>query len=61
MHDVNVTCNIKNFSPFPVEERFLLLVQPTLGVSCAKCRLEAMPPNLCAQDKPALHCELRCV
>jgi hypothetical protein len=31
---VNVTCNIKHFSPFPVEERFLVLVQPTFGVVC---------------------------
>jgi len=30
---VNVTCNIKDFSLFPVEER-LLLVQPILGVVC---------------------------
>lgn len=31
---MNVAFNIKHFSPFPVEERFLLFVQPTLGVVC---------------------------
>jgi hypothetical protein len=40
---------------FPVEDRFLLPVQPTVGFMCEET-LSSDATRLCAEDKQALHC-----